>query len=68
MQEFVAMWKDVVADKDGLGGFSFTGQFVPLELNYNEYNLGDTYGWQHTALQYVSLMALLMSQTARIGI
>uniref|UniRef100_A0A7I4EFU7 Mediator of RNA polymerase II transcription subunit 20 n=1 Tax=Physcomitrium patens TaxID=3218 RepID=A0A7I4EFU7_PHYPA len=39
-----------------------TGQFVPLDPNFSEFNLPDLYSWQHTALQYVTLMAFVFSQ------
>lgn len=39
-----------------------TGQFIPLDPNFSEYSLPDLYSWQHTSLQYVTLMAHVLSQ------
>jgi len=39
-----------------------SGQFVPLEPHFAEFSLPDLYSWQHTSLQYVTLMAFLLSQ------
>lgn len=39
-----------------------TGQFVPLEPNFSEFSLPDLHSWQHTALQYVTTVALLLQQ------
>lgn len=50
--EFMELWQEGV----------MLGQFVPLELNFTDFSLSDHYCWQHTALQYVSLMAFFLSQ------
>jgi mediator of RNA polymerase II transcription subunit 20 len=50
--EFMELWQEGV----------ILGQFVPLELNFTDFSLSDHYCWQHTALQYVSLMAFFLSQ------
>ncbi|KAH9548896.1 hypothetical protein CY35_11G111200 [Sphagnum magellanicum] len=50
--EFMELWQEGV----------ILGQFVALELNFTDFSLSDHYSWQHTALQYVSLMAFFLSQ------
>ncbi len=50
--EFMELWQEGV----------ILGQFVALELNFTDFSLSDHYCWQHTALQYVSLMAFFLSQ------
>ncbi|KAJ7524032.1 hypothetical protein O6H91_18G073700 [Diphasiastrum complanatum] len=55
MQEFVDIWQEVAAQ-------SMTGRIVHLEPNFGDYSLSDQYSWQHTALQYISLMVHFLSQ------
>ncbi|KAL3690662.1 hypothetical protein R1sor_004313 [Riccia sorocarpa] len=55
LQEFVDLVQEVVA------GQNMLGRFIHLEPNYSDYNLQDQYGWQHTALQYITLMVYFMS-------
>ncbi|KAL2623504.1 hypothetical protein R1flu_003709 [Riccia fluitans] len=57
LQEFVELLQEVVA------GQNMLGRFIHLEPNYTDYNLPDQYSWQHTALQYITLMVYFMSST-----
>ena len=52
VQEFMELWQEGVV----------SGQFISLEPNYTEFSLPDQYSWQHTSLQYVTLMTFFLSQ------
>ncbi|KAF3643786.1 Mediator of RNA polymerase II transcription subunit 20a, partial [Capsicum annuum] len=47
--------------KETLGGRSLPGHFVHVEPNFSEYGLSDQYTSQHTAVQYASFMAQMIS-------
>ncbi|CAM6087466.1 unnamed protein product [Calypogeia fissa] len=55
LQEFVDLWQDVITAQ------SMLGRLVHLEPNFADYGLSDNYSWQHTSLQYVTLMVHFMS-------
>lgn len=56
LQEFVDLWQEVIPKN------SLNGRFMNVEAHFGDYSLSDNYTWQHTALQYISLMAFFMSQ------
>ncbi|PHT52183.1 Mediator of RNA polymerase II transcription subunit 20b [Capsicum baccatum] len=47
--------------KETLEGRSLPGHFVHVEPNFSEYGLSDQYTSQHTAVQYASFMAQMIS-------
>lgn len=56
LQEFVDLWQDVISKQ------SLNGKLMSLDPPWGDYSLPDNYSWQHTALQYISLMTHFMSQ------
>ncbi|KAL4195836.1 hypothetical protein AMTRI_Chr04g243080 [Amborella trichopoda] len=55
MEEFVDIWQELVSRK------SLPGHFMHIEPNFSEYGLSDPYSFQHTAVQYVTVMIQLMA-------
>ncbi|KAI5054643.1 hypothetical protein GOP47_0029788 [Adiantum capillus-veneris] len=56
LQEFVDLWQDVLTKQ------SLNGKITNLEASFGNYMLSDTYSWQHTAVQYITLMTHFLSQ------
>ena len=56
LQEFVDIWQDAIAK------LSLNGKISVLEPHFSNYSLSDNYTWQHTAVQYITLMAFFLSQ------
>lgn len=56
VQEFVDLWQDV------LSKLPLNGKIAVLEPSFGNFMLSDNYSWQHTAVQYVTLMTHFLSQ------
>lgn len=56
LQEFLDLWQDVISK------LSLNGKISTLEPHFGNYSLSDNYSWQHTAVQYITLMAYFLSQ------
>ncbi|KAK4479039.1 hypothetical protein RD792_014550 [Penstemon davidsonii] len=55
MGEFFDLWQEALSKR------SLQGHFVHLEPNFTEYGLPDQYTLQHTAVQYASITAQMIS-------
>lgn len=55
MEGFVDIWQEAVSKR------SLPGHFMHMEPNFVEYDLGDRYTSQHTAVQYATVMAQLIA-------
>lgn len=58
---FVEIWQEAVSKR------SLPGHFMHIEPNFYDFGLADHYTSQHTAVQYATVMAQLISavQTAQ---
>lgn len=58
---FVEIWQEAMSKR------SLPGHFMHIEPNFAEFGLSDHYTSQHTAVQYATVMAQLISavQTAQ---
>ncbi|EOA28661.1 hypothetical protein CARUB_v10024884mg [Capsella rubella] len=61
MEEFMEIWHEALAKR------SLPGKFVNIDINFEEYGLGDIYTPQHTAVHYALVMADMIAtvQAAR---
>lgn len=61
LDSFFEIWQEAVSKR------SLPGHFMHIEPNYAEFGLSDQYTSQHTAVQYATVMAQLISavQTAQ---
>ncbi|EOA26414.1 hypothetical protein CARUB_v10024033mg [Capsella rubella] len=55
MEEFMEIWHEALAKR------SLPGKFVNIDINFEEYGLGDIYTPQHTAVRYALVMAHMIA-------
>ncbi|CAN8247236.1 unnamed protein product [Cochlearia groenlandica] len=55
MEEFVEMWDEALSKR------SMTGKFVHMDVNFEEFGLGDSCTPQHTAVRYSFVMAHMIA-------
>ncbi|CAN4094522.1 unnamed protein product [Withania somnifera] len=55
MGEFFDIWKEALEKR------SLPGHFIHIEPNFLEYDLSDQYISQHTAIQYASVVAQMIT-------